>query len=53
MIIQKETKSNTEIKTSTMRIIAFGELLAEKVSQRDVPSVFSSDLSMMVLEMLT
>lgn len=36
-----------------MRIDAFDELLAEKVSQRDVPSVFSSDISMIVLEMLT
>lgn len=43
----KRNKSNTENKTRTMRIVAFGKLLAEKVSQEDVPSVFSSRISMM------
>ncbi|KAF4793070.1 hypothetical protein TURU_114609 [Turdus rufiventris] len=47
VVFQRETKSNADSKTSTMRIVAFGELLAEKVSQKDVPPVFSSGIYMM------
>lgn len=47
VVFQRETKCNADSKTSTMRIVAFGELLAEKVSQKDVPPVFSSGIYMM------